>query len=124
MLYSDFKIGDKELKLRLDSRNCVSLERKLGKSPLSIFMDSDKSLPKLEDLILILQASLQKYQNGYTEDKTYDLYDEYIEEGNTFTDFIPVVMEIFKVSGFFKENDIEKAQVDAEKKGIAVVKNL
>ena len=123
MLFSEIKIGDKELKLRLDAKGCVSLERKLGKNPLSIFMDSDKSLPKLEDLILILQASLQKYQNGYTEDKTYDLYDEYVEEGNTFADFIPVIMEIFKVSGFFKEEEIKNAEViiNEEKKQKAVI---
>ena len=116
MLYSDFKVGEKELKLRLDSRSCVVLERKLGKSPLSIFMDAENSLPKLEDLIAILQASLQKYNQGYTEDKTYDLYDEYVEDGNTFTDFIPVIMDIFKVSGFFKEEEIKKAENEAEKK--------
>lgn len=121
MMYTDLTIGEKELKLRLDARSCVSLERKLGKSPLAIFMTEDKSLPKLEDLILILHASLQKYNKGFTEDKTYDLYDEYIEEGNTFTDFIPVIMDIFKVSGFFKEEEVVAAEVDAEKKLIAVV---
>ena len=124
MLFSEIKIGDKELKLRLDSRSCVSLERKLGKNPLSIFMNEDKSLPKLEDLIAIFHASLQKYNQGYNEEKTYDLYDEYINEGNTFIDLIPVIMDIFKVSGFFKESEVEKAQVELEKKPIAVVKNL
>lgn len=123
MLYSDFKVGDKELKLRLDARSCVALERKLGKSPLSIFMDTKDSLPKLEELILILHSSLQKYNKGYTEDKTYDLYDEYVEEGNTFTDFIPVIMETFKVSGFFKEEEIKNAEVlvEEEKKQKAVI---
>lgn len=123
MLFSEIKIGDKELKLRLDAKGCVSLERKLGKNPLSIFMNSDKSLPKLGDLISILHGSLQKYQNGYTEDKTYDLYDEYVEAGNTFTDFIPVIMEIFKVSGFFKEEEIKNAEViiNEEKKQKAVI---
>jgi len=125
MLYTELKIGDKELKLRLDARSCVALERKLGKSPLSIFMEEDKSLPKLEDLIMILKASLQKYEHGYTEEKTYDLYDEYVDEGNTFTDFIPVIMEIFKVSGFFKEDEIKKAEaLEEEKKEKVVVKNL
>lgn len=119
MLYSDFKVGEKELKLRLDSRMCVALERKLGKSPLAIFMSEDKSLPKLEELIMILHASLQKYNQGYTEEKTFDLYDEYVNEGNTFTEFIPVIMDIFKVSGFFKEDEVKKV-VETEKKLIAV----
>jgi hypothetical protein len=116
MMYTELTIGDKELKLRLDARACVGLERKLGKSPLAIFMDAEKSLPRLEDLILILQGSLQKYNQGYNEEKTYDLYDEYIAEGNTFTDFIPVIMSIFEVSGFFKKADVDKTKVDIEEK--------
>lgn len=125
MIYTELKIGDKELKLRLDARGCVALERKLGKSPLAIFMNEDKSLPKLEELIMILHASLQKYNQGYTEEKTYDLYDDYTDEGNTFTDFIPEIMKIFEVSGFFKTADVEKAQGEAEeKKQIAVVKTV
>jgi len=123
MLYYEITIGKKDLKLRLDARNCVDLERKMGKSPLGIFMQADKSLPRLEDLISIFHGSLQKYNKGFTLDKTYDLYDEYIEAGNTFIDFIPVIMEIFKVSGFFKEEEIRNAEViiNKEKKQIAVI---
>ena len=121
MMYYEITIGEKDLKLRLDARNCVDLERKMGKSPLTIFTQEDKALPKLEDLISILHGSLQKYNKGFTLDKTYDLYDEYVEAGNTFTDFIPVIMEIFKVSGFFKEEEIKNTEVIEEKKQIAVV---
>ena len=109
MLYTDLKIGEKEFKLRLDARACVALEKKLGKSPLSVLMEAgESSLPKLEDMIAIFHASIQKYQSGYTEEKTYDLYDEYVECGNTLTDFIPVILEIFKVSGFFKEEEVQE----------------
>lgn len=109
MLYTDLKIGEKEFKLRLDARACVALEKKLGKSPLNVLMEAGKdSLPKLEDMIAIFHASIQKYQSGYTEEKTYDLYDEYVESGNALTDFIPVILEIFKVSGFFKEEDTQE----------------
>ena len=114
MLFTEVTIGGKELKLRLDARGCVSLERKLGKSPLSIFMDTENQMPKLEDMILVFHASLQKYNKGYTEDKTYDLYDEYVEEGKVLTDFIPVIMDIFQNSGFFKIDETEV--VETEKK--------
>lgn len=108
MLYTELNIGEKEYKLRLDARGCVALERKLGKSPLSIFMQAQEgSLPTLEQIILILQASMQKFHSGITENNVYDLYDAYIEQGNTFTDLISVVLEIFKVSGFFKEEDVK-----------------
>lgn len=125
MMYSEFKVGEKELKLRMDAQNSVLVEKKIGKNPLNIFMNEDKSLPKLEELIIILHGSLQKYNKGYTLEKTYDLYDDYIDDGGTFTDFIPLIMDIFKVSGFFKEEDLKKAEDEAqEKKQIAIVENL
>jgi len=125
MMYSEFKIGDKELKLRMDAQNSVLVEKKIGKNPLSIFMSEDKSLPKLEELITILHGSLQKYESGYTMEKTYALYDDYVDEGGTFTDFIPLIMDIFKVSGFFKEEDMKKAEDEAKgKKRKAIVESL
>jgi hypothetical protein len=125
MLYSVLAIGGKELKLRMDAQNSVLVEKKLGKNPLNIFMNEDKSLPKLEELIIILHGSLQKYESGYTLAATYSLYDDYIDGGGTFTDFIPLMMDIFKVSGFFKEEDIEKAKDKTErKKRKAVVESL
>lgn len=113
MLYTEINIKGTDYKLRIDSRACVALEKRLGKSPLDVFISTQNgSLPRLAEVIAILHAALQKYNHGITEDKTYDLYDEYIEEGGTFTDLIPIVLEIFKVSGFFKEDE----ETDEEKK--------
>lgn len=108
MLYTEVTIKGSEYKLRIDSRACVALEKKLGKSPLDVFVAAQNgSLPKLAEVIAILHASLQKYHHGITEDKTYDLYDEYIEDGGTFTDLIPIVLDVFMVSGFFKNEEEE-----------------
>lgn len=113
MLYTTFSIGEKEYKCRLNTKGLVELEKKLGSNPLGIFLNvSNSELPKLNDLMLVLHASLQAYNHGISLDDTYAIYDSYIEEGNTFMDFIPVVMEIYKVSGLFQE---EKA-ADTERK--------
>ncbi|WP_042387492.1 DUF6096 family protein [Clostridium culturomicium] len=104
MMYTNLTIGTKELKLRLRARDCVELERKLGKSPLDVMMElSNGSMPKVGTLITILHSSLQAFEHGYTEEKTYDLYDEYVEAGGTLVELMPVILEVFKVSGFFKE---------------------
>jgi hypothetical protein len=104
MLYTELSIGGVDYKLRLDAKACVSLERKLGKSALDVLTATQKgSLPKVEEIILIIHASLQKYHSGTTEAATYDLYDKYIADGSSFMDLIPVVLDIFKVSGFFKD---------------------
>lgn len=105
MLYTTLKMGNEELKLRLGSRDCIQLEKKLGTNPLNIFMDLQKEggLPKLEPMVAILHAASQKYQHGITEDKFYDMYDEFVDNGGTIVDIIPAVLEVFKVSGFFNE---------------------
>lgn len=111
MLYTEFKVKDKELKLRLTTRDCVSLEKKLGRNPLDDIMAVEKGkLPTITYIVAVLHASLQKYQNGYTEEKVYDLFDDYINEGGSLIDLMEVITEIFKVSGFFKEPEIAQKQ--------------
>ena len=105
MLYYTLTIKDKDYKCRLAARNCVDLEKKLGTNPLNIFMEIAKKgeVPNLEVLMIILHASLQKYQHGISLDDTYDIYDEFVDEGNNLMDLVPVLLEIFKVSGLMGE---------------------
>ena len=113
MLYTIFSVGETEYKCRLNTKGLIELEKKLGSNPLGIFLNvSNNELPKLSDLMFVLHASLQSYNHGISLDDTYSIYDTYIEEGNTFMDFIPVVMDIYKVSGLFQE---EKTAEDSGK---------
>lgn len=102
MLYYEFLVGDKTYKLRLSTRNTVALEKQLGCNPLAIFGKGD-TIPTVTTMVNILHYSLQQYQHGITLNDAYDIFDEYIANGNTSTDFIPVIVEIFKVSGIIKE---------------------
>ena len=45
MLYYDFKAGNREYKLRLNTRNIIELEKKLGCNPLMIFGKDGDSVP-------------------------------------------------------------------------------
>ena len=105
MLYTVLNVGDKEYKCRLTAKACVDLERKLGQNPLNIFTEIQKSneLPTVEDMIMILHASLQAMEHNISLDDTYAIYDEFVDEGNSLLELIPIIIEIFKVSGFFKE---------------------
>lgn len=91
----------KGLKLKLDAMRIVQLEKALGnKSPLSIFAGaSETNVPQLGELLLVFHAALQPYNHGIKLEDAYKIYDTWEEEGMTFTDFIPVIVEIFKVSG-------------------------
>lgn len=106
MLYSEFDFNGTEYKLRLGSRDIVKLEKKLGGNPMNIFMAvQNDELPKLEAVILILHAAMNKYHSNVVLNDVYDMYDEYIEDGGTYMDLIPVLLDVFKVSGFFKEEE-------------------
>lgn len=103
-MYVDFSAGGKEYKLRLNTRNIVSLEKALGMNPLAIFGNGD-TMPTITTLVAILHASLQQYQHNITLDDAYDIFDNYLADGNTMTDFIPVVLDLYRVSGLIRKTE-------------------
>lgn len=108
MMYVDFEAGNKVYKLRLNTRNTVALEKALGCNPISIFGNGD-TLPTVTTLVTILWASLQQYQHNITVNDAYDIFDAYLEDGHSATDFVTVVLELYKVSGLIpKEVENEK----------------
>lgn len=112
MLYTVINIGGTDYKARLNAKACVDLEKKLGTNPLNIFakIAEDGSIPDMGVLISILQASLTAYNHGMTIDKTYELYDKFVDDGNTLMDLVPILLDVFKVSGFFKEDTSEDVE--------------
>lgn len=107
MIYYDFEAGNKTYKLRLNTRNTVALEKQLGCNPLGIFGDGS-ALPTISQMVNVLYASLQQFNHGISLNDAYDIFDAYLEDGNTATDFITVILEIYKVSGIIKEDSGEK----------------
>ena len=108
MIYVDFRAGNTDYKLRLNTRNMIMLEKQLGCNPLSIFGDGDK-LPTVTEMINILYCSLIQYNHGISLNDAYDIFDKYLEDGNSATDFIQVILEIYKTSGLIKiGNENEK----------------
>ena len=110
MLYTTITIDGVDYKARLNDKACVDLEKKLGTNPLNIFakIADNGNIPDLGVLITMLQASLTAYNHGITMDKTYELYDKFVDEGHTLMDLVPILLDVFKVSGFFKEETIEE----------------
>lgn len=117
MLYVDFTAGEKNYQLRLATRNIVALEKAIGGNPLGIFKNED-DLPPVTTMVNILFHSLQKYHHGIGLIDAYDIFDEYLKE-HTMTDFISVIIEIYKVSGIMqadKKGETEEKNVIAEEK--------
>ena len=113
MMYYDFKAGNNEYKLRLNTRNIVALEKQLGCNPIMIFGADGEAIPTVSAMVVILHASLQAYNHGINLDKAYDIFDAYLEDGNTSIDFVKVIMEIYKASGIVpndnKEEEVKNA---------------
>jgi hypothetical protein len=107
MNYIEFAAGNKDYKLRLNTRNTIMLEKQLGCNPLSIFGDGD-TIPTITTMVLILHAALQPYNHGININDAYDIFDSWLDEGHASTDFIPIILEIYKASGIIpKDNPVE-----------------
>lgn len=105
MNYVNFEVGNKTYKLRLNTRNVILLEKQLGCNPLAIFGNGD-TIPTITTMVAILHASLQQYNHSITLNDAYDIFDEFLDEGKATTDFIPVILEVYRASGIIpKETD-------------------
>lgn len=106
MMYYEFTAGNKTYKLRLNTRNIVALEQKLGCNPVMIFGMNGEKIPTVSAMVTILHASLQALNHGISLDDAYNIFDEYLADGNNSTEFASVIFEIYKVSGIIpKETD-------------------
>lgn len=110
MMYLDFTAGNKDYKLRLSTRNTVMLEKQLGCNPLAIFGSGD-TIPTITQMVNILYASLIQYNHGITLNDAYDIFDAYLADGHTMTDFIQVIVDIYKTSGLIKTEEATEKNV-------------
>ena len=109
MLYTEITINGETYKLRLNTRTSIQLEKSLGYNPLNLLMQmEDGTMPKLSDVIIVLQAMLQSYHHGFTIDKTMDLFDDYVAEGKSMFDLLPIFIGVFKQSGYISDTPTEE----------------
>lgn len=114
MNFINFEVGNNSYKLRLNTRAIVMLEKQLGCNPLKIFMEgNEERIPTVTEMVSILHASLQQYNHGITLNDAYDIFDDYLAEGKTTTDFIPTILEIYKASGIVPKDTKETEEKNA-----------
>ena len=107
MMYYDFTAGNKDYRLRLNTRNTVALEKQLGCNPIAIFGEGD-TIPTVTSMVTILHCALQQYQHNITLNDAYDIFDDWLADGHTAIDFIPIILEVYKVSGIIQTGTDEK----------------
>lgn len=111
-MYTLFTVKGTEYKLRLTTKNIVQLEKLIGCNPLMVFGAKGDRVPTLTEMVNILYCSLLTYNHGIGLNKTYEIFDDYLES-NTLTEFVPVIIEIYKASGI-----IAKDKVTEEEKNV------
>lgn len=110
MNYIDFAAGNKEYKLRLSTRAIVTLEKQIGCNPVMIFGNGDK-VPTITVMVQILHASLQQLNHGITLDDAYNIFDAWLADGHTMTEFVPIIFDIYRASGIIgaENNEVKNA---------------
>lgn len=103
MMYVEFSAGNKDYKLRLDTADVVALEKQIGCNPLAIFGNGD-TIPTITVMVNVLHASMQHFNHGITIRDAYGIFDAYLEE-HSVTDFLTVIVDIYKVSGLLPDGD-------------------
>lgn len=108
-MYVNFEAGNKEYKLRLNTRSIVALEKTLGANPLSIFDVKGETLPPITQMVAVLHAALQQYQHNISMSDAYEIFDSYIDDGHSVDEFVFIILDIYRESGIIpKEVDTEK----------------
>lgn len=103
MMYYAFKVGSEEYKLRLNTRCLIELEKELGYNPVLLFGDGAATVPTMEDMLKVFKAALKPYHK-IQDEEIYTIFDSWIDEGHITSDFIYVIIEVYKVSGLVKDS--------------------
>ena len=112
-MYFDFEAGNKPYKLRLTTKAVMALEAKIGCNPMMIFGTGGNRIPTITEMVNILHNSLSHFNHGITFNDAMNIFDTWLEDGHTPTDFIAVIVEIYKVSGIIP-NTTEETEDEAE----------
>lgn len=105
-MYYEFYVANKAYKLRLTTRATVQLEKQIGCNPLGIFGNGE-TIPTVTTMVSILHAALQQYQHNIDMNEAFNIFDAWLEDNHTVTDFIAVIIELYKASGLIKVEDAE-----------------
>lgn len=98
--YAVWKVGDEEYKLKLTTAAVTKLEQEFKTNLLNILMN--QSMPSLFVMLKITHAAMQKFNHGIKEKEVQELFDQYLEDGGSQTEFLTdVILPTFQASGFF-----------------------
>ncbi len=114
--FAYWKVGDKELKLKLNASTIQKIESRFGnRSLLSLIMDADGT-PSLAVMLTVIQGAAMPWQHGISYADIERMYDNWIDagEGNQTLLLSDVIVPILMVSGFFTEEQTKAIQAELQ----------
>ena len=114
------QLGNLELDLKLGGREIFKIERRLGKSMLSLFMDSQggNKLPPVNEILIVLQGANQSH--GVTDKRVIEAFEQYLDDGHTTMDLFNELMELFDESGFFGKKKKKGTKTNTESEEVTL----
>ena len=98
MRATDIEIGGKNKRLRYDFNAVADIEEKSGKGLGSLFSEQNIGLYSIR---LLLWGGLKWEDPGLTIQRTGQLIQQFIEDGNTLENLMPYIEEAINKSGLF-----------------------
>lgn len=112
--FAYWEVGGQTYKMKLTTPNICRLEEKYKTSLLNVLFNTN-GVPPLSIMLTITQAAMLPYHHNIKYADVQALFDKYCEEGGTQMTFMTdIFMEIYKVSGFFTEEQAEEMDMRLE----------
>jgi len=94
-------VGGQDYKLRLTASAIMAIEKRLNKSLFAALENIQDSM--IETIATVLWGAMQPLNANCSFDTAVELFDQYIDDGNSVEDLMQEINALFAASGFFKK---------------------
>lgn len=110
-------VGGVDYKMKLNTSMVTKLESKYGTNIMNLIISDN--IPSLSVMLTVAQAAIAPWNHGCSIEKAQAIYDQWIEEGGSQTDFMSkVIIPTLAVSGFFTTAQTESLMARMEESDI------
>ena len=113
--FAIWDVGGTGYKMKLRTGGIKELENRY-KTNLMKLIDTGDSMPPLSVMLDVVHVAMQEWNHGVKIKDVEALFDKYVDEGGSQTDFfVGPYMDVFTASGFFSKSLTEDMKETLEK---------
>ena len=102
--YHTLTVGGQEYKLRLTASAIMAIEKKLGKSIFIALENIQDNM--IETIAAVIWGAMQPLNANTSFETALELFDQYIDDGNSIEDLMHEINALFESSGFFRKGQV------------------